>query len=259
MLVELVDVALQFGSVHALRGVSLSVSSGEIVCLLGDNGAGKSSLIRVLSGVHAPTSGRYLIDGDAVHFNSPREALDRGIATVHQDLALVSLMPVWRNFILGAEPTKGAGLLRRIDERGARDQVTAILNDFGIALQDPAVPMAKLSGGERQSVAIARAMHRGARMLILDEPTAALGVKQAEIVLRNIALARERRIAVLFVTHNPQHALRVGERFVVLGHGEVVASLRREDVDAVRLGELMSGQDRERSVPGGGVGAPGAR
>jgi simple sugar transport system ATP-binding protein len=241
MRVELRHTALQFGSVTALHEVSLRVQSGETVCLLGDNGAGKSSVIRILSGVLPPTRGEYVIDGDVVRFNSPREALDRGIATVHQDLALVPLMPVWRNFFLGAEPTIGRGLLRRIDVQAARAVVNAELASIGITLREPDTPMARLSGGERQSVAIARALHRGARMLILDEPTAALGVKQAEIVLRNIGAARARGIAVLLVTHNPQHALEVGDRFVVLQQGRVVADMDRAIASVVTLTELMAG------------------
>lgn len=241
MRVELRNVSLQFGSVEALRDVSLDMQSREVLCLLGDNGAGKSSLIRVLSGVLAPTSGQYLIDGDVVQFSSPRAALDHGIATVHQDLALVPLMPVWRNFFLGAEPTIGRGPMRRIDMRAAREMVTAELAVLGITLREPDTPMARLSGGERQSVAIARALHRGARMLILDEPTAALGVKQAEIVLRNIGAARERGIAVVFVTHNPQHAHRVGDRFVVLQQGRVIGNLDRDTATIPRLAALMSG------------------
>jgi simple sugar transport system ATP-binding protein len=241
MRVELRGVSLHFGNVRALENVSFRVSSGEVVCLLGDNGAGKSSVIRVLSGVHLPTSGDYVIDGDVVHFSSPRDALAAGIATVHQDLALVPLMPVWRNFFLGAEPTVGRGLLRRIDVRAAHDAVTAELAALGIALREPDTPMARLSGGERQSVAIARALHRGARMLILDEPTAALGIKQAEIVLRNITAARDRGVAVLLVTHNPQHALEVGDRFVVLQQGIVVANTTRDQTDVQTLGALMAG------------------
>jgi simple sugar transport system ATP-binding protein len=241
MRVELSNVTLQFGSVQALCEVSIAVTSGEVVCLLGDNGAGKSSLIRILSAVHSPTSGRYLIDGDAVHFTSPREALQRGIATVHQDLALVALMPVWRNFVLGAEPTRGRGLGRRIDARAARNTTTAMLGEIGIDLRDADVPLSRLSGGERQSVAIARALHRGARILILDEPTAALGVKQAQIVLKNVAAARARGAGILLVTHNPQHAYATGDRFVVLQHGRVVASRLREETDPHKLSELMAG------------------
>ena len=240
-------VSMRFGSVEALRDVSMSVDAGRVTCLLGDNGAGKSSLIRVLSGVHRPTSGRYLVDGVEVELTSPREALALGIATVHQDLALVPLMSIWRNFFLGAEPTRGRGLLRRIDVAGARTIARDALAQLGVSRGDVDQPAATLSGGERQAVAIARAIHFGARVLILDEPTAALGVKQAELVLRYIGAVRDRGVAVVFITHNPQHALAVGDRFVVLRRGEVDGDFARGAVDADQVMRLMSGAVTERA------------
>ena len=236
------NVSMQFGSVVALSGVSLDVRSGEVVCLLGDNGAGKSTVIRILSGVHQPTSGQYQIDGNAVAFDSPRAAMSHGIATVHQDLGLIPMLSIWRNFFLGAERTVGRGPLKRIDIAGSRAIVREALAGMGINVRDADDPVAMLSGGERQSIAIARAIHRGARVLILDEPTAALGVKQAALVLRNIALAKERGAAVLFVTHNPQHALDAGDRLIVLRQGSVLAERTRADTNAVELTALMSGQ-----------------
>ncbi len=240
MQLSLKDVSLRFGNVQALLDVSFQVNPGEVTCLLGDNGAGKSSVIRVLSGVHQPTTGTYLIDGEAVVLDSPRGALERGIATVHQDLGLIPLMSVWRNFVLGAEPQRGRGLLQRIDVAGARAAAITALSDLGIDLRDPDQPVGTLSGGERQSLAIARALHRGARVLILDEPTAALGVKQVEIALNNVVKARARGVGVVFVTHNPQHAYQVGTRFVVLRQGRVIADAPREEASVTRLGELMS-------------------
>jgi simple sugar transport system ATP-binding protein len=243
MQLELRDVALRFGHVEALRDVSFTAASGHVTCLLGDNGAGKSSLIRILSGIHAPTSGTYLIDGRAVDLATPRAALAAGIATVHQDLGLIPLMSVWRNFVLGAEPMIGSGPLKRIDVRAARARAAEALRELGITLQDADQAVGVMSGGERQSLAIARAVHRGARMLILDEPTAALGVKQAETVLDNVLQAKERGIGVLLVTHNPQHAYRVGDRFVVLRQGRVLAAAAKSDTDVGRLAQLMSGAD----------------
>ncbi|HEY0672545.1 MAG TPA: ATP-binding cassette domain-containing protein [Longimicrobiales bacterium] len=240
MRIELEHVSVQFGGVHALRDVTFSAQSGEVTCLLGDNGAGKSTLIRVLSGVHRPARGSYRIDGDAVHFSAPRDALERGIATVHQDLALIPLLSVWRNFCLGAEPRTGWGPLRHIDKATARATARATLAEFGIELRDADQAVARMSGGERQAIAIGRALHRGARALILDEPTAALGVKQVEIVLRNIGVARTRGAAVILVTHNPQHALAVGDRFVVLRQGMVLGVYGRDEVDAEALRTLMS-------------------
>jgi len=233
-------VSKQFGSVRALHDVSLDVEAGRVVCLLGDNGAGKSTLIGILAGVHRPTAGRYLIDGGAVNLGSPREALARGIATVYQDLAMIPLMSVWRNFVLGAEPEVGWGPLRRMDVgsclRAARDE----LERLGVDIRDLSQPVGTLSGGERQAVAIARAIHYGARVLILDEPTAALGVKQAGAVLEYIRRARERGVGVVVITHNPHHAMAVGDRFVVLRQGEVVADRGRGEVRVEELNELMS-------------------
>ena len=241
MQLELIDVSLSFGHVEALRGISFHTQSGEVTCLLGDNGAGKSSVIRVLAGVCAPTRGRYLIDGQAVQLSSPRDALTRGIATVHQDLGLIPLMPVWRNFVLGAEPIAGRSIWKRIDVDSARSLALQAMSELGITLHDADQPVGSMSGGERQSLAIARAIHRGARILILDEPTAALGVKQAEIVLGNVARAKARGIGVVLVTHNPQHAYRVGDHFVVLRQGTVVSTTSRGELDAGKLHELMSG------------------
>jgi simple sugar transport system ATP-binding protein len=240
MELELAHVSKRFGQVVALDDVTFKARSGVVTCLLGDNGAGKSTVIRILSGVHPPTTGSYHIDGVSAQLRSPREALERGIATVHQDLGLIPLLSIWRNFFLGAEPTRGRGPVRRIDVAACRAATREALGAMGISLRDPDEPVAVLSGGERQSIAIARAIYRGARTLILDEPTAALGVKQAEIVLRNIANARARGLAVIFVTHNPQHAYQVGDHFVVLQQGRVIGRFAREEVEPRRLTELMS-------------------
>nr|BFE79011.1 hypothetical protein GCM10020093_016120 [Planobispora longispora] len=163
----------------ALRDVSTRVDAGEVTCVLGDNGAGKSTLIKILAGVHPPDSGEYLVDGAPARFTSPRDALDRGIATVYQDLAMIPLMSVWRNFFLGSEPSRGRGPFRRFDVARAKRTVREELRSMGIDIRDVDQPVGTLSGGERQSVAIARAVYFGARVLILDEPTSALGVKQA--------------------------------------------------------------------------------
>jgi simple sugar transport system ATP-binding protein len=234
-------VSKRFGHVIAIEDVSLVIDAHAVTCLLGDNGAGKSTLIGVLSGVHAPTAGTLRVDGEEVAFGSPRDAMARGIATVHQDLALIPLMSVWRNFFLGAEPTRGAGPLRRIDVNACRAQTTDSLRAMGIVLRDADQPVGTLSGGERQCVAIARAIHFGARVLILDEPTAALGVKQAGVVLDFIARAKERGIAVMLVTHNPHHALAVGDRFVTLRQGRVHSDFARADATLERLVHMMAG------------------
>ena len=234
-------VSKRFGNVVALRDVTMSVPAGQVTCLLGDNGAGKSTLIQILAGVHRPTSGRYLVDGEPVELSSPRDALSRGIATVYQDLAMIPLLGIWRNFFLGAEPCIGSGPLRRIDRSHCEGVVREELSRLGVQLRDPAQPVATLSGGERQAVAIARAIHFGARVLILDEPTAALGVKQAGVVLRYIARARERGVGVVFITHNPHHAYPIGDRFVILRRGEVQGDFGRSDIRLEELAAMMAG------------------
>jgi len=235
------QVSKRFGNVVALRRVSLSVHAGQVTCLLGDNGAGKSTLIQILAGVHRPSEGRYLVDGEPAAFASPREALARGIATVYQDLAMIPLLSVWRNFFLGAEPCTGFGPLRRIDVAHCQRVVLEELGRLGVELRDPSQPVGTLSGGERQAVAIARAIHFGARVLILDEPTAALGVKQAGVVLRYIAKARERGVGVVFITHNPHHAFPVGDRFVILRRGEVQGDYGRQEIRLEELVGMMAG------------------
>jgi simple sugar transport system ATP-binding protein len=236
-------VTRRFGHVTALNDVSLEVHAGAVTCLLGDNGAGKSTLIKVLAGVHPPTEGRVEVDGRPVVLASPRDAARHGIATVYQDLALIPLMSVWRNFFLGREATVGRGPFRRLDATACRAATRAALDSFAIRLHDVDRPVGTLSGGERQSVAIARAVHAGARALILDEPTAALGVRQSDRVLAHIRRVREAGVAVLLVTHNPRQALDAGDTFVVLRGGRVVARLARTEAETGRLAELMSGSE----------------
>ncbi|MBC6461069.1 ATP-binding cassette domain-containing protein [Actinomadura sp. HBU206391] len=237
-LVRLAGVGKHYGNIIALQDVSLEVAKGEVVCVLGDNGAGKSTLIKIASGLHRHDSGTYEVSGERVEFGSPREALDRGIATVYQDLAVVPLMPVWRNFFLGSERRKGIG---RLDIDYMRRTTKSELLEMGIDLRDVDQPIGTLSGGERQCVAIARAVHFGAKVLILDEPTAALGVKQAGVVLRYIVRARERGLGVIFITHNPHHAYPVGDRFLLLKRGRGIGYHRKEEVTREQLTALMAG------------------
>ncbi|MCF6509911.1 sugar ABC transporter ATP-binding protein [Blastococcus sp. MG754426] len=240
-LLELRGVGKDYGSVIALDGIDATVRAGEVTCVLGDNGAGKSTLIKVLAGVHAADRGAVLLDGAPVTFGSPREALDAGIATVYQDLAMIPLMSIWRNFFLGAEPTRGWGPLRRFDAARAKEVTRRELAAMGIDIRDPDQPVGTLSGGERQSVAIARAVHFGARVLILDEPTSALGVKQAGVVLRYVAQARDRGVGVVLITHNPHHAHPVGDRFLVLNRGRSLGEFAKTDISREELTRLMAG------------------
>jgi simple sugar transport system ATP-binding protein len=240
-LLEADRISKYYGNVVALNEISAHVNSGEVTCILGDNGAGKSSFIKVLSGSHRPDGGRLLVSGDEVHFTSPRDARANGIATVYQDLAMVPLMSIWRNFFLGAEPRKGFGPLQWFDAATAKRIVREELADMGIDIRDPDQPVGTLSGGERQSLAIARAVYFGARVLILDEPTSALGVKQAGVVLKYILQARERGVAVIFITHNPHHAYPVGDRFVILNRGQSLGTFEKSQIDRQELVRLMAG------------------
>ena len=240
-LVEVRDVSKYFGSVIALEDISMHVSAGEVMCLLGDNGAGKSTLIKILSGVHQPDKGAYLIDGEEVRFESPRDAIDRGIATVYQDLSMIPLVGISRNFFLGREPTKGRGPFKRFDVAFAERVTREELGNIGIDVRDTSQPVSTLSGGERQSVAIARAVYFGAKVLILDEPTSALGVKQAATVLRYIARAKEQNLGVIFISHNVYHAHAVGDRFTVLDRGRSTGIFEKEEVNVEELEKLMAG------------------
>ncbi|WP_284744726.1 ATP-binding cassette domain-containing protein [Amycolatopsis sp. RTGN1] len=240
-LVELEEVGKNYGNITALRGVSITVRAGEVTCVLGDNGAGKSTLIKIISGLHGHDAGGYRVDGTETRFASPRQALDRGIATVYQDLAVVPLMPVWRNFFLGSEITRGSGPFKRIDADAMRETTDAELRKMGIELPDIDQPIASLSGGQRQCVAIARAIYFGARVLILDEPTAALGVKQSGVVLKYVAAARDAGLGVIFITHNPHHAFMVGNHFVVLRQGEVELNATRAELTLDDLTHHMAG------------------
>jgi simple sugar transport system ATP-binding protein len=240
-LIEVDGVGKSYGSVIALREVSTVVHAGQVTCVLGDNGAGKSTLIKILAGAHRHDSGQFLVDGAPVTFNSPRDALDRGIATVYQDLAVVPLMSVWRNFFLGSEPRIGWGPVSLIDRGKARELTRKSLAELGIELRNVEQPVGTLSGGERQCVAIARAVHFGARVLILDEPTAALGVKQAGVVLRYLAQARDRGLGVVLITHNPHHAYPVGDRFLLLKRGRSLGCFDKADITLEDLTRQMAG------------------
>jgi simple sugar transport system ATP-binding protein len=240
-LVELSEVGKRYGNVIALRDITLEVNEGEITCVLGDNGAGKSTLIKIVAGLHRHDQGVFRVEGEEVSFGSPREALEHGIATVYQDLAVVPLMPVWRNFFLGSEKRVGRGPLKRLDIGFMRATAKKELLDMGIDLRDVDQPIGTLSGGERQCVAISRAVYFGAKVLILDEPTAALGVKQAGVVLRYIAQARERGLGVIFISHNPHHAYPVGDRFLLLKRGRSIGYYTKDEITLAELTAQMAG------------------
>jgi simple sugar transport system ATP-binding protein len=241
-ILELENVSKYFGSVIALRDVTLRLRRGEVHCLLGDNGAGKSTLIKMLAGVHRPSEGVYRVDGEPVELGSPRDALDRGIATVYQDLALVPLMSVARNFFMGREPLRRVmGIFRLLDHDHTARVSQEKLGEMGIRVRDANQAVGTMSGGERQGLAIARAIHFGARVLILDEPTAALGVKQSANVLRLIARARERGISVIFITHNVHHAYPVGDSFTLLNRGRSMGTFAKDQISRDQVLDMMAG------------------
>lgn len=240
-ILEVRNISKYFGNVIALNDISMAVRPGEVHCLLGDNGAGKSTMIKILSGVHKQDEGEILLAGEPVSFNSPAEALDRGIATVHQYLSIQPLMSVTRNFFLGREPTRGWGPFRSFDLARADAIVQEEMANMGIDVRDPSQPVGTMSGGERQCVAISRAIYFGARVLILDEPTSALGVKQAATVLRYIAKAREQNLGVIFITHNVHHAYAVGDTFTVFKRGTTLGTHAKDQIEREALLDMMAG------------------
>jgi simple sugar transport system ATP-binding protein len=236
---------MRFGNSTAITNVSISVAPGEVVCLLGDNGAGKSTLIKILSGVYQPTAGTLRIDGEPVEFKTAAQARKRGISTVHQYGGTIPLMSVHRNFFLGAEIYRRFGPFKRLDDRRMASESLDAIHRLGITRVKRATQLVgTLSGGERQALAIARALHFGARVLILDEPTAALGVKEAAVVLKLLDITRKAGVGVIFITHNAQHAMAIGDRFVVLIGGNVAATWSRGEKSRLEVLDLMAGGEQ---------------
>ena len=240
-IVEMRDSTKHFGPVIALNGIGFDIRPGEVHCLLGDNGAGKSTFIKTMSGVHRPTSGEIRFEGRPMSFASPRDATEAGIATVYQDLAMIPLMSVTRNFWMGREPERRVGPIRLIDFRTANAVTMEEMAKMGIRLRSPDQAVGTLSGGERQTVAIARPVHFGAKVLILDEPTSALGVRQTANVLATIDKVRRKGIGVVFITHNVRHALAVRDRFTVLNRGTTLGTAQRGQITPEELQDMMAG------------------
>ncbi|WP_225430098.1 ATP-binding cassette domain-containing protein [Deinococcus detaillensis] len=239
--IEVAGVSKYFGPVTSLKDINMKVFAGEVHCLLGDNGAGKSTLIKVLSGVHQPSEGEVQIEGKKAVLDSPRAALESGVATVFQDLAMLPLMSIKRNFFLGREPTRSLLGIRVLDEVTTTKIAREELKKIGIDVRDPDQPVGTLSGGERQCVAIARAVYFGAKVLILDEPTSALGVNQAAMVLKYVLQARAKGLGVVFITHNVHHAWAVGDTFTILNRGRSYGTFEREQTSREALLEMMAG------------------
>ena len=246
-LLRLRAVAKSYGAVEALRGVDLDVQAGDVLALCGDNGAGKSTLIKILSGAHAPDSGTIELDGAPVRFASPQDALIRGIATIYQDLAVAPRLSVAENVFLGSEPTRsppGLPFLSLLDKRRMRDEARGYLARLGIAIDDPARPVERLSGGQRQAVAIARALRWNARIVIMDEPTAALGVAETALVLDLVRrLAAEGRTVIL-ISHSMADVAAVATRVAILKGGRKTIDRLAAGLDAATLARMVvTGRD----------------
>ncbi|MBV2360610.1 ATP-binding cassette domain-containing protein [Thalassococcus sp. CAU 1522] len=240
-IIQMKNIEKHFGKVIALAGVSLEIFPGECHCLLGDNGAGKSTFIKTMSGVHKPTRGEIWFEGKPMQFEDPRDAIAAGIATVHQHLAMIPLMSVSRNFFMGNEPVRKVLGVPFFDHDFANRVTMEQMAKMGINLRGPDQAVGTLSGGERQTVAIARAVYFGAKVLILDEPTSALGVRQTANVLATIDKVRKDGIAVVFITHNVRHAMAVGDRFTVLNRGQTLGTAQRGQITPEELQDLMAG------------------
>ena len=249
-IIEMKDIEKHFGSVIALSGVSLDLLPGECHCLLGDNGAGKSTFIKTMSGVHKPSSGEIFFEGKPLKFDRPRDAIEAGIATVYQDLAMIPLMSVARNFFMGNEPTKKIMGISFFDHELANEVTMEEMRKMGIVLRSPDQAVGTLSGGERQTVAIARAVHFGAKVLILDEPTSALGVRQTANVLATVDRVRNQGIGVVFITHNVRHAMAVGDRFTVLDRGKTLGTAKRGEITPEELQTMMAGGQELATLEG---------
>ena len=250
-ILKLSKINKSFGPIDVLHDISLEVRAGEVLCLLGDNGAGKSTLIKILSGVYQPSSGLIEMDGKPETFETPRVAADKGIATVHQFGGTFPLMSIGRSFFVGVEPTKGWGPFKIFDRKKANAIAVEAVQSLGInRITDGDRLVGGLSGGERQSLAIARAVHFGARVLILDEPTAALGVKQASNVLRIVNEAKRRGLAVIFITHQVMHAMAVGDHFAVLIRGAIAADFRKGEKSREEITDLMAGGETMADLEG---------
>jgi simple sugar transport system ATP-binding protein len=238
---ELRSVSHSYGRNNVVFDVNLSVWPGEVVGLVGDNGAGKSTLLKIFAGYQQPTSGTLRFMGKDVHFHSPAAARAMGIEAVYQDLAIVDQLSLWRNFFLGNELVRTVGPLRVLLRRRMRYEAEVAIAELGLTrIRSAEEPVWTLSGGERQSVAITRAMHFGAKLLLLDEPTAALSVRETRNVLRSIGRAREHGLGVLYIDHNMSHVLPVSDRIVLLELGRVVRIIDRGEVSVEQLQELVA-------------------
>lgn len=226
-----------YGKVHAVNGVSFIVNRGEIIGLIGDNGAGKSTLIKVLSGYHRPNEGEIFIEGEKVKINSPSDARALGIETLYQEQALVDSMSLARNFYMGREPVNRAGFLKK----QKMNECIKILHHIGLSIKSPDLLVRSLSGGEKQGVAIGRAVYFKAKLVLLDEPTTSLSVKEVRTVLDFVKEFKEANISVIFITHNLQHVYTIADRFLILKNGEVLKDIEKDATSVEELTEALMG------------------
>ena len=239
-LAKMVDIEKNFRAVQALKKVNLEIRQGEILGLLGDNGAGKSTLIKVLAGVFPPDRGEIFFEGGRVNFSSPRDARARGIETVHQALSLVDIMSISRNFFLGREPTRRIGPIYLLDRKKMDGECERAVTGLGVRVRSPNEFVSILSGGERQAISIGRAMHFKVKLLILDEPLAALSVRETREVLRQVEKVRESGVSVIFITHNVYHVYPVAERFVMLDKGIKIGEVYKKDASPEDIIEIIA-------------------
>ena len=240
-IVELDGVCKYYGATRAVDGVDLQVSAGEVVGLVGDNGSGKSTLLKIITGYHAPTRGTIRFLGNPVKLRSPAQARRLGIECVYQDLALIDELSLWRNFFLGRELSSGFGPVRRLRRRAMKRICAEELDKLGLVhIRSTEHPAAGLSGGEKQSLAITRAIHFGVRLLLLDEPTAALSVRETRNVLSVIDQARERGLGVIYIDHNIDHVTPVADRVVLLEHGRIAQTFQRGELTSDELRDLIA-------------------
>jgi ABC-type sugar transport system ATPase subunit len=230
-----------FGGVHALRGASITMRRGEVTALIGDNGAGKSTLVRCLSGIHRPDTGTITLDGKVVTFDSPLSAREHGIETVQQNLALVEELTVWQNFFIGREKTKGFGPFRMLDRKAMRATAQEMVSDLAVNVPPVTSRVRRLSGGQRQALAIARAAGWGSHIVIMDEPTAALGVQETARVEGVIRRLQEAGVAVLLISHNFDQVLRLSNHVWVMRGGLAVAQRRADETTGDELVALITG------------------
>jgi simple sugar transport system ATP-binding protein len=239
-LVRMRGITKRFGHIEALKDINLTLSPNEVLGLVGDNGAGKSTTVKILAGVYPPDEGELIFQGKRVRWSDPREARAAGIEIVYQDLGLIQTMDLSRNFFLGKEPSKG--FMRFLDLKRMREEAIKGVKEIGIEVRDPDELVCTYSGGQQKALAIARAVYFGVKLLILDEPTAALSIAEQSIVLDLVKEIRNRGIGIIFITHNIYHAFEVADKFVVLAGGKELLQAKKDEITPDILRDTIVGE-----------------